>query len=315
MLAAYFSIHIVLPLVMFLWILWRKPYGHADFTLQFLSAAGLTAFLFYWGQYAFVGSHYIRYILPLALAATLILHYVRSKKHTLAWQMPAGWRQWLMFGLFGVLTVLFGLGGIMAFQGTGSPDGRTVSMEMPLKQGTYYVSVGGSNGLLNMHYKMRGSGQYAVDFNRLGGWGRVAGTLFSEDNQDHYIYSDTVFSPCAGIVEETYDEVPERTVTLDMRDVPRGGNILTLQSDDIFVSLTHVQHGSIMVAVGDTVVVGQPLALVGNNGYSTEPHLHMQVFARENSGEDKKSIGIPMLFGDRFLVRNDLIVSLPQGDL
>lgn len=166
-------------------------------------------------------------MLPLALAATLILHYVRSKKQTLAQQLPAGWKQWLMVGVFAVLTVLFGLAGVTAFQGTFSPDGRTVTMEMPLKQGTYYVSVGGSNGLLNMHYNMGGAGRYAVDFNRLGGWGSVASRLFSEDNQDHYIYSDTVFSPCAGIVEDVYDELPERTVTMDMRDVPRGGNILT----------------------------------------------------------------------------------------
>ena len=72
----------------------------------------------------------------------------------------------------------------------------------------------------------------------------------------------------------------------------------------------HVQQGSIQVGAGETVVVGQPLALVGNNGYSTEPHLHMQVSKIEGDGENEREIGLPILFGERFLVRNDVIVSL-----
>ena len=311
MLVAYFLVHIVLPLLIFLWIIWRKPYGHIDFVLHFLSTAGLAAFLFYWGQYPFVGSHYLRYLLPLALAAVLVLHYLRSKKNSFAWDLPANWRQWLLTGLFLIMTAIFGLVGMTAFRGTWLPHGKTVEMEMPLKQGKYYVSVGGSNGLLNLHYKNPNkSGQYAVDFNRLGGLGAVADQLFSENNQDHYIYSDTVFSPCAGTVVETYDDLPDRQVTIDMRNVPRGGNYITIKSDDLYVSLVHVQQGSIKVAAGDTVVIGQALALVGNNGYSTEPHLHMQVSKLEDEGENGREIGLPILFGERFLVRNDVIVSL-----
>ncbi len=311
MLVAYFLVHLVLPFLLFIWVMWRKPYGHIDFALHFLSAAGLSAFLFYWGQYPFVGSHYLRYLLPLALIATLILHYFRSKKNGIAWDLPANWRQWVLTGLFLIMTAMFGLAGITAFRGTRLPHGQTVAMEMPLKQGKYYVSVGGSNGLINMHFKSPNkSGQYAVDFNRLGELGAVASHLFSDNNQDHFIYSDTVFSPCAGTVVETFDDLPDRQVTIDMRDVPRGGNYITIKSDDFFVSLVHVQQGSIQVGAGETVVVGQPLALVGNNGYSTEPHLHMQVSKIEGDGKNEREIGLPILFGERFLVRNDVIVSL-----
>ena len=310
MLFAYFFIHIVLPLLIFIWILWRKPYGHIDFLLHFLSCAGLAAFLFYWGQYPFVGSFYLRYLLPLALTGVLIRHYKRSKKNSFAWDLPDNWRQWLLTGVFLIMTALFGLAGITAFRGTWIPEGKSVEMEMPLKQGKYYVSVGGSNGLINLHYKSPNrSGQYAVDFNRLGGLGVVALHLFSKDNQHHYIYSDTVFSPCAGIVMETYDKLPDREVEIDMRDVPRGGNFLTIKSDDLYVSLVHVQQGSIWVTAGDTVVVGQALALVGNNGYSTEPHLHIEVSELVSGETNGRKIGLPMLFDGRFLVRNDIIVS------
>jgi len=310
MVVAYFSIHIVLPLLIFLWIIWRKPYGHIDFGLHFLSTAGLAAFLFYWGQYPFIGSYYLRYLLLLALAAVLILHYRRSKENSFTWDSPTTWKQWLTTSLFLIMAAAFVFVGSMAFRGTWLPDGKTVDMEMPLKQGKYYVSVGGSNGLLNLHFKTPSkSGHYAVDFNRLGGLGSVASHLLSENNQDHYIYSDTVFSPCAGVVLETYDVLPESKAAIDMRNVPRAGNYITIKSDDLYVTLIHVQEGSIKAAMGDTVVVGQALALVGNNGYSTEPHLHMQVSELDSDDENGRKIGLPILFGERFLVRNDVIVS------
>ncbi len=311
MLVAYFAIHIVLPLLIFLWIMWRRPYGHIDFVLHFLSTAGLTIFLYYWGQYPFVGSYYLRYLLPLALAAVLVNHYRRSKKNSYAWDLPANWKQWFLTGVFFIMIVVFGLLGMMAFSGTWLPQGSMVKMKMPLKQGKYYVSVGGSNGLLNQHMKNPNkSGQYAVDFNRLGGMGNVARQLFSEINQDHYIYSDTVFSPCAGTVMEIFDELPDRQVTIDLRDVPRGGNYITIKFKDYYVSLVHVQKNSIKVTIGDRVIVGQALALVGNNGYSTEPHLHMEVSKLDEGGENGRKIGLPILFGERFLVRNDVIISL-----
>ena len=44
-----------------------------------------------------------------------------------------------------------------------------------------------------------------------------------------------------------------------------------------YVSLAHLEQGSVTVRVGDIVHQGQPLAAVGNNGHSNQPHLHLQV--------------------------------------
>ena len=41
--------------------------------------------------------------------------------------------------------------------------------------------------------------------------------------------------------------------------------------------MAHLMQGSVTVQVGDRVRRGQPLAAVGNNGHSSEPHLHLQV--------------------------------------
>ncbi|MDS1271099.1 M23 family metallopeptidase [Lipingzhangella sp. LS1_29] len=52
--------------------------------------------------------------------------------------------------------------------------------------------------------------------------------------------------------------------------------VLALDSGDYAV-LAHLKQGSTLVAVGDTVVAGQPLAACGNSGNSSEPHVHFQL--------------------------------------
>ena len=41
--------------------------------------------------------------------------------------------------------------------------------------------------------------------------------------------------------------------------------------------MTHIKEGSACVRVGDVVRRGQAIAAVGNNGQSSQPHLHMHV--------------------------------------
>jgi murein DD-endopeptidase MepM/ murein hydrolase activator NlpD len=61
-----------------------------------------------------------------------------------------------------------------------------------------------------------------------------------------------------------------------------------------YVSMAHVKRGSVTVRVGDVVNSGQPLAAVGNNGHSIEPHLHLQV-QDSPTGADADHIH-PMVF-------------------
>lgn len=41
------------------------------------------------------------------------------------------------------------------------------------------------------------------------------------------------------------------------------------------VELAHLQKGSVRVETGDPVKMGQSIALVGNSGNTSEPHLHI----------------------------------------
>ncbi len=44
-----------------------------------------------------------------------------------------------------------------------------------------------------------------------------------------------------------------------------------------FSQYAHLKHKGALVKVGDKVKEGQPIALSGNTGYSTAPHLHFHV--------------------------------------
>ncbi len=75
------------------------------------------------------------------------------------------------------------------------------------------------------------------------------------------------------------------SVVSDRPDMPIGetdleliiGNHVILEIDrDHYVLMAHLQQGSLVVAPGDTVAAGQPIASCGNSGNTSQPHLHLQ---------------------------------------
>lgn len=63
-----------------------------------------------------------------------------------------------------------------------------------------------------------------------------------------------------------------------------------------FVLLAHLRRGSLRVASGDEVVVGDQLGECGNSGNSTQPHVHVQV---TDSTDWATTRGLPMAFRRR----------------
>src|SRR5690606_11432999 len=83
------------------------------------------------------------------------------------------------------------------------PSQTIVDLQVPLRDGTYYVAAGGSTALLNPHFMtltgerfqaFRGQ-SYGVDLLKLGPFGLRASGLLPRDPARYAIYGDPVFAP------------------------------------------------------------------------------------------------------------------------
>ncbi len=110
----------------------------------------------------------------------------------------------------------------------------------------------------------------------------------------YFIYGMPVLAPCAGKVVYTFDTDPDMAPgAMDGGTLPTGNHIIMEVAPHQYLFLCHLQPHSILVKKGDTVTEGQKLALAGNSGNTSEPHLHMHV--QDNKNFDLGE-GIPLLF-------------------
>ena len=111
--------------------------------------------------------------------------------------------------------------------------------------------------------------------------------------EDCFGWGQPIFSSEAGIVVQAKDGWLERNPVHPIRDLALrlknaqtfdtqqmtdlrqlSGNYIIIETNNGYLVYAHAQIGSIKVAVGDKVSLGQPLANVGHSGNSTAPHLH-----------------------------------------
>ena len=130
------------------------------------------------------------------------------------------------------------------------------------------------------------SQRYAID------WVQVGPDLKTyrgdpKDNRSYLCYGTevlavadaTVVEVKDGIVENVPNQPPAVPITLETV----AGNHIDLDlGGGVYAMYAHVQPGSLRVKVGDRVRRGQVIALLGNTGNSTEPHLHFQLMDRNS---------------------------------
>ena len=90
-----------------------------------------------------------------------------------------------------------------------------------------------------------------------------------------------VRAAAGGVVDALRDGVPDISVADGGREAIAGkecGNGVRIAHGDGWTTwYCHLRRGSLMVAEGDRVEAGQPLALVGLSGETSFPHLHFDV--------------------------------------
>ncbi len=161
-------------------------------------------------------------------------------------------------------------------------------LELPFED-EWFVVWGGKSIFQNKHFNNRNE-RYAMDVLQV-----VDGSSFTGDgtkNEDYYCFGKRLNAPSDGKIVALKNNIEDNIPGVLNKD--ESNYVIIDHLNGEFSVLLHLKKGSIIVAVGDTVVKGQEIGKVGNSGNSTQPHLHYQL-ATSNS-LDGNGIGLPIQF-------------------
>lgn len=120
------------------------------------------------------------------------------------------------------------------------------------KDETHRVSQG-----YNGRWSHRGPDRYAVDFSMPEG--------------------TTVCAARDGVVVDLKES--SQTGGPDKKHAEQDNYVSIVHADGTMGEYHHLKYDGVLVEIGDRVTAGQPVALSGNTGYSTHPHLHFGVYS------------------------------------
>lgn len=136
---------------------------------------------------------------------------------------------------------------------------------LPYATGLAYSVLQGFHGT----FSHRGSNEYAVDFD--------------------CPVATTVVAARPGTVVAANASALRSGLTPEYLDYKRTNFVLILHADGTLGEYMHLSPSSLEVKAGQQVERGQPLALSGNTGYSSTPHLHFQVMTAALDGVSARS--------------------------
>ena len=293
---------ILLPLFFLLWLWLPRPADRLGWAMRVLYGACYIAFIAIIGRWDFLSSA-LGVMLPLAFLACTLLSYARVR--TRPWNRAASILR--THGFTAAMAIFFLALTAKALSGYGYRE-TAIDLTFPFGPGTYYVGQGGSTTLINNHYGNR-SQRYALDIVALDAFGARAEGLMPTALADYVIFGREVKSPCTGVAISIHDGIADNRIFETNTEEPAGNHVI-LACGTARILLAHMEKGSITVAGGEIVSLGQTLGRVGNSGNSSEPHLHIHAYVGGTRDYDDGA-GVPMTFDGRFLVRGST-VTIPK---
>lgn len=281
---------VLIPIGLVLWFIYSSGRGRLEWVIKLLLVGSITLLFFQIGPWA-ITSYYFRYIVMALFLGGMVYSYFRNRN------TPESTNVWLRTLLLKMtlLVAVLGLNGLAVLGKLRPSD--TVTLTFPLKNGTYYILQGGVTWIVNPFHSIFPSGKYALDVVQLGRFGNRAASLVPSQLGQYHVYGANVYSPCDGRVQESVGSLMDNEPPNVDWENP-GGNHLVLACNGIEVTLMHMKKDSLKVTTGDHVMQGQLIGIVGNSGYSDEPHLHVQA----NTPDGRP---LPMVFDAKFLSIND----------
>jgi murein DD-endopeptidase MepM/ murein hydrolase activator NlpD len=171
------------------------------------------------------------------------------------------------------------------------PEKHQTKLSLPFR-GRWLVAWGGDTKELNQHHDTPNQ-RFAFDFLGVDEKGNTRKGQ-AQMNEDYFAFAREILTPADGIVTDVISGVRDN-VPGSMNPYSALGNAVFIQHREHEVSvLAHLKLGSIKVKVGDKVKRGQVIALCGNSGNSSEPHLHYHL---QNTPIIQDGTGIKCYFG------------------
>jgi len=288
------------------WTVWRsKERDRGAWIVKAAYCSTFLIFLIVAGRWDWWSVH-LRFLWAGLLGVALIASYRRVR------HMPWSRRRARMerLNLWSELAALALFVSLLVLAGTArTHDGQAVSLELPLRDGRYYVVHGGDGTLINHHHPFPPQ-RHALDIVALNAAGLRARGVYPSELDRYVIFGATVYSPCDGVVAEAVDDLPDQ---IPPRPDPANpaGNHVVIACRGVEVLLAHLRRGSVRVTAGQSVTVDDPLGEVGNSGNTSEPHLHIHAERANRTETSEEKQGVPLSFEGTYPVRNTVLA--PRG--
>jgi len=179
------------------------------------------------------------------------------------------------------------------------PKKHETKLSLPFKD-RWRVFWGGDTKELNIHHDAPNQ-KFAFDFLGVNEHGKSR-RGDSQVNEDYFAFGREVLAPADGIVTDVINGVRDN-LPGSMNPYSALGNAVFIQHREHEVSVfAHLKLGSTTVKVGDKVKKGQVIALCGNSGNSSEPHLHYHL---QNTTVIQDGMGIKCYFQKVSIIDSD----------
>jgi hypothetical protein len=153
------------------------------------------------------------------------------------------------------------------------PDGYVYGLPYP--HGLTFAVLQGFHG----EFSHQGSNEYAVDFN--------------------CPVATPVLAARGGMVVAANASAQGSGTAPEFLDDKRANFVIVQHDDGTLGEYMHLSPSGVEVKPGQRVKRGQELALSGNTGFSSTPHLHFQVMTAAEDGMNKKSFPFELALGPK----------------
>jgi len=121
-------------------------------------------------------------------------------------------------------------------------------------------------------------------------------------NEDYYAFGEEIIAPCDGEVIGVVDGIKDNTPGVMNPMYAPGNSVIIRTKNNEYLVFAHLKKHSAAVKEGQQLREGTLIALCGNSGNSSEPHLHFHI---QNAEDMNNATGVKCYF-DRIYVNGEL---------